>query len=162
MKYYLDTEFYEDGMRIHPISLAIVREDYKELYMEFKVTVPLDPWLEENVVPHLIKSDAEKVTSAEAAELIKEFVGDDEEPEFWAYYADYDWVLFAMLFGRMIDLPENFPKYCMDLKQLWVHLGRPEKQRVNPPNPVEHFALADAKWNLEFHKNLLRWRDSPL
>lgn len=38
-------------------------------------------------------------------------------PEFYAYYADYDWVVFCWLFGRMIDLPKGFPMYCKDLKQ---------------------------------------------
>lgn len=38
-------------------------------------------------------------------------------PEFYAYYADYDWVVFCQLFGRMIDLPKGFPMYCIDLKQ---------------------------------------------
>jgi len=39
-------------------------------------------------------------------------------PEFYAYYADYDWVVFCWLFGRMIDLPKGFPWYCKDLKQM--------------------------------------------
>lgn len=39
-------------------------------------------------------------------------------PEFYAYFADYDWVLFCSLFGRMIDLPNGFPMYCRDLKQM--------------------------------------------
>ena len=36
---------------------------------------------------------------------------------FYAYYADYDWVAFCWLFGKMIDLPKGFPMYCRDLKQ---------------------------------------------
>ncbi|MDA3854644.1 MAG: 3'-5' exoribonuclease [Candidatus Woesearchaeota archaeon] len=40
-----------------------------------------------------------------------------DKPEFYAYYADYDWVVFCWLFGRMIDLPKGFPRYCIDLKQ---------------------------------------------
>ena len=38
-------------------------------------------------------------------------------PEFYAYYADYDWVAFCWLYGKMIDLPKKFPMYCRDLKQ---------------------------------------------
>jgi hypothetical protein len=38
-------------------------------------------------------------------------------PEFYAYYADYDWVVFCQLFGTMMDLPKGFPMYCIDLKQ---------------------------------------------
>lgn len=37
--------------------------------------------------------------------------------QFYAYYADYDWVAFCWLYGKMIDLPKGFPKYCIDLKQ---------------------------------------------
>jgi len=40
------------------------------------------------------------------------------EIEFYAYYADYDWVVFCWLFGKMIDLPKGFPMYCRDLKQM--------------------------------------------
>lgn len=39
-------------------------------------------------------------------------------PEFYAYFADYDWVVFCWLFGKMMDLPNGFPMYCNDLKQI--------------------------------------------
>ena len=41
----------------------------------------------------------------------------DNSIEFYAYYADYDWVVFCWLFGTMINLPKGFPMYCIDLKQ---------------------------------------------
>ena len=47
-----------------------------------------------------------------------DFTKQEATPEFYAYYADYDWVVFCWLFGRMIDLPEGFPMYCRDLKQM--------------------------------------------
>lgn len=50
-------------------------------------------------------------------------------PEFYGYYADYDWVLFCSLFGRMIDLPKGFPMYCKDLKQMFD-----EKQLIAAKN----------------------------
>jgi len=81
----------------------------------------------------------------------------DNKPEFYAYFADYDWVVFCWLFGKMINLPEGFPKYCNDLKQMLDQnksnilkegfsnyikkgYGYPEKEN-------EHNALADARWN---------------
>lgn len=65
------------------------------------------------------------------------------KPEFWAYYADYDWVVFCQLFGTMMDLPSGFPMYCRDIKQECDRLGNPKlpKQGEN-----EHNALADAQW----------------
>lgn len=70
-------------------------------------------------------------------------------PEFYAYFADYDWVLFCSLFGRMIDLPKGFPMYCRDLKQMMDegNLTKEWKQRVCPDPINEHNALVDAKWN---------------
>lgn len=73
--------------------------------------------------------------NAQIASEIQSFCGNDGElrdnrsnvngkywhqdfPEFYAYYADYDWVVFSWLFGKMIDLPKGFPKYCRDLKQI--------------------------------------------
>lgn len=41
----------------------------------------------------------------------------ENPPEFYAYFADYDWVAFCWLYGRMIDLPTGFPMYCRDIKQ---------------------------------------------
>lgn len=73
---------------------------------------------------------------------ILEFIGNNE-PEFWAYYADYDWVVFCWLFGSMIDLPKNFPMYCRDFKQELDRLGIKEIpiEQLN-----EHNALSDALW----------------
>ena len=99
-----------------------------------------------------------------------------ENPDFYAYYADYDWVLFCSLFGTMIDLPKGFPMYCRDLKQMldekvskfcWQEiketsfdsaLKRLKNENSNyPQQENEHNALADAKWNkklFEFLANL--------
>lgn len=40
-----------------------------------------------------------------------------DKPQFYGYFADYDWVALCWLFGKMIDLPKGFPWYCYDLKQ---------------------------------------------
>lgn len=71
-------------------------------------------------------------TNKEIAEEVFEFCTEDSlsietakfykvkhpEIEFYAYYADYDWVVFCWLFGKMMDLPDGFPMYCKDLKQM--------------------------------------------
>lgn len=66
------------------------------------------------------------------------------KPEIWAYYADYDWVVFAQIFGAMVDLPKGFPMYCRDLKQWADMLGNPTLPKQESG---EHHALADARWN---------------
>lgn len=97
-------------------------------------------------------------------------------PEFYAYYADYDWVLFCSLFGRMIDLPKGFTMYCKDLKQMLDEkvsalsnsdfftkfhlteeitldekLNEIKKHTLYPEQSNEHNALSDAKWNRELY-----------
>ena len=76
--------------------------------------------------------------------------------EVYGYYADYDWVLFCSLFGRMIDLPKGFPMYCRDLKQMMDERGLSKDwKRENCPDPDgEHNALEDAKWNLKLFATL--------
>lgn len=80
------------------------------------------------------------------------------KPEFWGYYADYDWVVFCQLFGAMIELPKGYPMYCRDLKQLCDSIG-------NPPLPkpaVEiHHALVDAQWIHEMHQRLMGLPNTP-
>ena len=80
---------------------------------------------------------------------IIQFIGNDK-PEFWGYYADYDWVIFCWIFGKMIDLPRDWPMYCNDLKQLSKSLNAPKF----PEPKDEHNALSDAKWNKEMYAYL--------
>lgn len=77
-------------------------------------------------------------------------------PTFYGYYADYDWVVFCWLFGRMISLPKGFPMYCTDLKQEMDRLGVTKQMKQSAcPDPVgEHDALVDARWNQDFHQEL--------
>jgi hypothetical protein len=77
---------------------------------------------------------------------IREFVPPETKPEFWGYYADYDWVAFCQLFGRMIDLPAGYPTYCRDLKQIADERGVHLSDVV--PQETEHHALSDARWNV--------------
>jgi hypothetical protein len=97
-------------------------------------------------------------------------------PAFYGYYADYDWVLFCSLFGRMLDLPRGYPMYCYDLKQLMddtagslgnndffthFHVEQPltlqekiELLKKNTRYPAcnnEHNSIEDAKWNKQLH-----------
>jgi len=88
----------------------------------------------------------------------KQYGWNGEQPEFYAYYADYDWVLFCSLFGRMIDLPKGFPMYCKDLKQEFDHdydvsiRERMKEREDYPKQKNEHNALDDARWNFELYK----------
>lgn len=79
-----------------------------------------------------------------------------EKPEFWAYYCNYDWVVFCWVFGKMINKPKGFPMFCMDLKNLmeFKNLSKEWKQEVCPDPIGEHNALVDARWNKKLFETI--------
>jgi hypothetical protein len=79
------------------------------------------------------------------ANEVREFIAADPDPQLWAWYAAYDHVALAQLWGRMIDLPDCIPMWTNDLKQECARLGNP---RVPEQGDGEHNALADARHNL--------------
>lgn len=152
MRYFLDTEFNEDGKTIELISIGIARDDGATLYI---VSDEFDPaacneWVQSNVLPKL--GEAPRMSRKQIADEILWFVR-DEKPEFWGYFADYDWVVFCQLFGRMVDLPKGFPMFCMDLKQWSRQCGVDLKAAVPLPSNA-HNAIADAMWMRDAHRYL--------
>jgi hypothetical protein len=149
VKYFLDTEFYEDGKTIDLISIGLVCEDGRELYAINRDAQlhRVSDWVRKNVLSQLpaFRNPA-WCSRQEIADAVRTFASGT--PEFWAYYADYDWVVVAQLFGTMMDLPKHFPMFCMDLKQLAVMKGNPELPKQEDG---EHNALADARWNRDVH-----------
>jgi hypothetical protein len=251
MKYFYDTEFLEGTQKkrflgipygktkptIDLISIGIVAEDGRELYLiskEFNLReawerYDLKPdinqggmkkvyWIRENVLKPIWAELMEKeigvetpkeaegllifewanlsdkikylevkrlinkygYTNAEIAEKVKEFVGTKEtignwdqvkdkfNPELYGYYSAYDHVGLCWLFGVMNDLPDGFPMFTIDLKQMldnkipyhstepkptnWdTHINNIKNHPQYPKQTNEHNALADARWNKELH-----------
>lgn len=183
MKHFIDTEFIEWAGGIQLVSLGIIREDGATFYAEstsFDERLA-DDWVRENVLKKLefwkfeqtswyVNSVIEtfasngKETSVFGSEaFIKEQLlkwlstEEDPNPEFYAYFADYDWVVFCRIFGRMISLPDHFPKWLIDLKQMMWERGLDKDwKRKHCPDPEgEHNALVDAKWNMKLHGLIL-------
>jgi hypothetical protein len=175
-RYWLDTEFIEDGKTIDLLSIGIVCEDGREFYAQV-IDVDHDrasPWVKENVLPHFEQCRYGKKDHHLNGRCYDECPWDDREfianrirafcapeahgkPEFWAYYADYDWVVLCQLFGTMMDLPKGWPMYCRDIKQLCDDLGNPQ---LPEQGKGEHNALADARWNKVAWDFLLNLRGS--
>ena len=143
-----DTEFIEDGKTIDLISIGIVNVNTgEELYCVSSEFDPnkADDWVKKNVLDK-ISPNEKKYSKKEIKEKILKFCG--KQPEFWAYYASYDWIVFCQIFGKMLDLPSNYPKYCLDIKQEIIRQGlTKDKLPKDPEN--EHNALIDAKWNVQ-------------
>lgn len=166
MKYFIDTEFIENGKSIDLISIGIKCEDgrkYHAISSQYNAHLASD-WVKENVIQPMYLSEVNEDVRNTLGPLdfhgiigtprdkirdeVLEFVGDD--PEFWGYYCDYDWVVFCWLFGKMADLPKGYPMYCRDLKQESDRLGA--SSLVSPDE--EHNALADAEWNERLYNHL--------
>lgn len=155
MKYFLDTEFIEDGRTIDLVSIGIACEDGREYYAvsEEANLTKASPWVRANVLPHLPRygdpawknrAQIKLELGGPFESLDYPFVLKNDSVEFWAYFADYDWVALCQLFGTMMDLPKHFPMYCRDLKQEMDRVG--VKRDQLPPGTDEHHALADARW----------------
>lgn len=143
-------------------------------------------WLMDNVYPHLRYvnlqgkpsftatesfdgSSRSKMTAKEVAgnvsisymrDAILQFVGGETaKPRFYGWYSAYDHFCLANIFGRMIDLPGNFPMYTRDLKQMADETDRFEKTDY-PQKPVNlHNALADAMWNADLYAAMMKQRE---
>lgn len=190
MRFFLDTEFYERPGSIELISVGIWAEDGRGLYaenalfdwekvqklasygytQEARKAAETPDWLLHNVRPHL-KGATARLYPSEIKQKILQFIPDPDplgagpvpKAEFWGYFADYDWVVFCWIFGRMVDLPRHFPMYCRDLKQWADQLGL-KRDEFPPQIGVEHNALADARWNKELWEFLAERqmrRDEP-
>lgn len=158
MHYFFDTEFVEDGSTIMPISIGIVAEDGRELYLEFdfdEAKANAHDFVRNNVLPFL--AGQERYSRAQVRERILSFVEGDGMPVFWAWYAAYDWVLMCQIFGTMMDLPTKFPMYVRDLKQTCAEHRIPK--RVLPKQcGREHHALDDARWLRDAWVSVTNWR----
>ena len=169
MRFFLDTEFIENPCTIDLISIGLVAEDEREFYAinsecDF---AQANDWVKENVIPSLPPQTdfawrTKEAIAFEIMAFIKHEEGAElyyhtfntlknapmrERPEFWGEWCAYDWVVFAWLFGAMVDLPEGFPMQCNDIIQLAeTHLGF---SSINlPPSletPGHHNALLGAK-----------------
>lgn len=149
MRIWFDTEFWErpaaNGGGIQLISLGMVAEDGRTLYIEnadFDWDACTLQWLHDNVRPHLTGGEA-LLDFDDISQAVRDFVG-DEQPEFWGYFADYDWVLFCWIFGTMMDLPKGWPMFCLDIKQ-WAYMLSPGL-RLPAQESTAHNALNDALW----------------
>jgi hypothetical protein len=147
MRYWYDCEFLDDGRTIDLISIGIVAEDGRELYLE---SADFDKgkanqWVRENVFPQLKGGEYRWPLRSIKVTLLDFFdIEDYGEPELWGYYSAYDHVAFCQIFGTMMDLPKGYPMYTRDIKQWCDALGNP---RMPEQGKGEHNALADARWN---------------
>lgn len=141
MRFFYDCEFGVTAPEVTLLSIGVVSEDGRSFYAVLDDWDPLQvhPWVREHVLPQLPPASTWRSRTAVREELLA-FLGDD--PVLWAWYGAYDHVALCQLWGAMPELPRALPRYTLDVRQLWEHLGR-------PPMPKQqsglHDALADAR-----------------
>ena len=209
-RFYLDTEFHEYEINgidtIELISIGIINDDkkYYAICKDFDIDKAWEnTWLRENVLNNLFETNeeltlkelksfiSEKGLTREEIknDLLNEFI-DYPYPLFYTYYGSYDWVVFCWIFGRMMDLPKNYPMYTIDLKQeldkvtdkdireycikykvLMNHLVNCDDGtfyrditllQEYPKKLNNHNALDDAKWNKVLHEFIIKIKSSRL
>jgi len=141
VRIFYDLEFGDTAREISLVSIGAVGEDGREFYAVSSEFDPLavHPWVRDNVLPQLPPASTWQPRARLREELLA-FLG--PEPVLWAWYGAYDHVALCQLWGAMPQLPRALPRFTMDVRQLWEHLGR-------PPLPAQesglHDALADAR-----------------
>ena len=158
MRYWLDTEFQDDGRGLHVLSVGLVAEDGREFYAvcsDFPYATA-SAWHHANTLPPLPPpGDPAWADTPTIADGLRHFIG-ETTPEFWAMCSPWDWLAVVRMFGRVEDLPDGWPMIAFDLWQLEHHAGcrcRPEH-----PGPVHH-ALVDARWHGLVYDHLVAEHD---
>jgi hypothetical protein len=174
MKYYYDCEFEENGTCIIPISIGFVSEDNRELYLVNKGYIEsyknlesyewrgqqstVFPWLCENVIDPIIHSDTELTPYEQWGEKVWAFISDNgkylerDQIELWGWYAAYDHVMLAQIYGPMIQLPKPIPMFTKEIEN--DRRGQRKIWRDSEKYPL-HNALADAKYQKYMHGDWL-------
>jgi hypothetical protein len=166
LKIFYDTEFLEDGRTIELISIGMVAEDGRELYLVNSEApwrrIRKHGWLMANVVPNLpqphgdwrnqmpkrwlIDFDNPAVQRKHViADAVRSFIQATADVQLWAWYAAYDHVALSQLWGPMIDHPHGVPMWTNDLRQEQQRLGDGLTLPLQPKG--EHNALEDARHN---------------
>ena len=169
--YAVSNEFYRDRAWLDSwVRENVLRPIFEDMLEELRKDpdlislFPIDPYgtgQEFNVTNFNYLIEYFGQSRQDIAADVRRFCLDDSRGNdpisFYGYYANYDWVLFCWLFGRMVDLPKRFPMFCMDLKQMMVDRGLSSewKDEFVPDPAGEHNALKDAAWNKKLFDTII-------
>jgi len=170
----------ENGRRTQPLSVGMVSAK-GSFYAVFENAETVrdgfaNPFVREKVLPHLpIHCDdfsnresswAWDLEHAEAGFLmsrpeiakgVEEFLRLHENPDLISWLGGYDHMCFAQLFGRMTELPPDFPKHTDDIETFRKLLGYPRV--VVERWGTQYHALDDARYYREVWNYLMRYAE---
>jgi len=141
MKIYFDTEFTGLHQATTLISLGMISDNDRELYLEFVDydRAQVNDWLQQNVIANLRGSASISVCRAEAIEKIQEYLESFNEKIFMiSDCLAYDWVLFCQLFGNALSIPDYIYYIPFDLSTAFMLAG------IDPDISRKEFAYFEA------------------
>lgn len=168
MRYFLDEEFIENGKTIDLVSIGIVAEDGRELYLqstEFDESKASE-WVKEHVLEHLplcpccghkvnhIDQPTGQCRSKRCMFRTREYIKrevqaflDAEQhgyPELIGWCCAYDFVALCQLWGTMMDVPCFIPHSMIDIQQILDERGITDDLLPQQEEGLHH-ALSDAR-----------------
>lgn len=161
-RFFYDCEFDETSNDIKLISIGIVSEDGRELYLinkDYNWNLCTSQWLIDNVKPYIINApDYYKVSYNEIGKRIINFIKPNSliNTNLYGYYSSYDHVILCKTFGTMMNLPEGMPMYTRDLQQYLDYFGINKDKLLKNEQVNEHDALSDARWNFRLYLAIKR------
>lgn len=143
MIYYLDTEFNEFGGEL--LSLALVREDGKSLYIVYDPPEKIGPWVAANVMPIMYDTRRDtrgrpdiylSDTVADGARHIARFMAGDADPTIIT-----DWPDDVKYFCQAII---TGPGMMVNIPHLRFEVKRVDAYPTTLPGAIQHNAWWDA------------------
>lgn len=164
MKFFIDTEFIDDGKTIELISIGVVAENGYTFYAESSEfdESKADDWVKANVINKLKGNPKPlKEIRHDLIYWIDKCRG-YQAPEFWCYYGSWDWLLFCRTVsrdGRLLTIPNQYPNLFYELVQYANDAGCPHLISImKSENKNVHNALDDAKWTHEVYNAISRFK----
>jgi len=156
MKYFIDTEFYNNPPKnLELLSIGILSDDDREFYgvmAHAGFIAEQDEWLKKNVYPTLNINYLNTYYSyKDLKEGIENFITGDTI-EFWGWFCGFDFTLFSRIFGEFENYPNNWPFYFNDIEQEIHRLNINLEMKDIKSN---HNALDDAKQIAKLYYNYI-------
>lgn len=131
MNIYLDTEMEGLWKSANLISLGLVSDDGKEIYIEFN-DIDIDKqsdWIKQNVLANTVyygNADVNSIINednyyvgnkTQIQGVLREWFRQFKDVQIVSDVSHYDFVQFVDIFGTAFDLPDNISPSCHDINQ---------------------------------------------
>ena len=159
MKIFFDTEFTGLHKDTTLISIGLVDENNRSLYIELSDydRSQCDSWIRKNVLAHLVGINP--MPRKKASETLEEWLSIYDKVELVSDCCHYDMVLFVDLFGGAFDMPKNVCPACHDINQdiaEYLDISETEAFDYSREKLVEGFDIEGDKHNCLYDAKVIK------